>query len=152
MIRSRRRKRCALTLESLERRCVMAAPVANNDSYNLNEDGVLGTGSGTILDANLNATASPDVVLPFSSNWQFLDRIQNSLGERRSRIRRTGRRGRGTTGISIRAPRRSGRGVPPRRRWRVAGRPTRIRSSISIRPRRAYWMGSTMRPMQLTTS
>jgi VCBS repeat-containing protein len=57
----------------------MAAPVANNDSYNVNEDGVLGTGSGTILSAALDATASSNVVLPFGSTWQFLDRITNSL-------------------------------------------------------------------------
>jgi VCBS repeat-containing protein len=80
MIRSRRRKRCALTLETLERRLALAAPVANNDSYNVNEDTALGTGSGTLINVNFDTPVAPNVVLPFGSTWQFLDKVQNTLG------------------------------------------------------------------------
>ena len=79
MIRRSPRKRRALNLEKLDQRLVLAAPVGNPDTYGVNEDAVLGTGSNAILSAGFN-DPPPPVVLSQGWEWDYLDRIQNNLG------------------------------------------------------------------------
>ncbi|MEX0586014.1 MAG: hypothetical protein WD176_05190, partial [Pirellulales bacterium] len=72
------RKRPLRTIEALEQRHMLAAPVAVNDSYALDEDGVLVTGTGSVLGATFDSVGAP--ALASGANWSYLDRIQNSLG------------------------------------------------------------------------
>ena len=78
MIRKSPRKRRVLNLEKLDQRLVLAAPVGNPDTYSVNEDAVLGTGTNAILSAGFNST--PPIVLAQGSTWDYLDKIQNNLG------------------------------------------------------------------------
>ncbi|HWB03374.1 MAG TPA: Ig-like domain-containing protein [Verrucomicrobiales bacterium] len=50
-----------------------AAPVAVNDSYAVNEDGILNTAGADIISANFEPAANV-----LSGPWQFLDKIKNS--------------------------------------------------------------------------
>ena len=79
MIRKSPRKRRTFNLEKLDQRLVLAAPVGNPDTYNVNEDGVLGTGSNAILSASFN-DPPPPIVLAQGSTWDYLDQVQNSSG------------------------------------------------------------------------
>ncbi|HEX2748578.1 MAG TPA: hypothetical protein VHM91_11310, partial [Verrucomicrobiales bacterium] len=50
-----------------------AVPVAVNDSYSVNEDGILNTAGADIISANFEPAANV-----LSGAWQFLDKIKNS--------------------------------------------------------------------------
>jgi len=51
---------------------VLAAPVAVNDNYSVNEDSILNTSGADILSVNFEPAGNV-----LTGSWQFLDRIKN---------------------------------------------------------------------------
>ncbi|MEX2188303.1 MAG: cadherin-like domain-containing protein, partial [Pirellulales bacterium] len=66
------------SVESLEQRLVLAAPVAVDDSFDVQEDNALAV-IPFALNANFNAAAGANIVPP-GATWQYLDKIQNENG------------------------------------------------------------------------
>jgi VCBS repeat-containing protein len=76
-----RRRRRSFGLEPLENRFVLAAPVGVNDTYNLAEDQSVSS-LPTAFEATFNNTNPP--VIATGATWNYLDRIQNELGDNQS--------------------------------------------------------------------
>lgn len=57
---------------------VVAAPVATNDSYEVNEDLTLVSQAGPIVSTGFDIGAV--VTIPLAGDWDYLDRIENSEG------------------------------------------------------------------------
>lgn len=77
--RNSRMAQPSFNLEAMEpRHLMMAAPVAVNDSYVVNEDAVLSTSGNTGFTSTFDSTQT--VAVPLGATWDYLDKIQNSLG------------------------------------------------------------------------